>query len=709
MPTKKDSHNALPIGYSLHDYSIQAILGESHFAITYFAQEKNLNKKVVIKEYFPSQLATREQNLQVQVNKCDEFEFGLKRFIQESRALMQLKHPNIVQVLNLFESHNTAYQVMVYEEGRSLAEAIKIDGAATEAEIIKILPPLLSALKTIHHAGILHQNINPSNIYLRDKNNSPVLLDFGAARYAFNRQSQFNLKLASGYAPLEQYLRSGEQGEWTDIYALGGVLFYAINGKAPINVIKRVKAIKLQDKPDPLRPAIYEESKRYNKRLLQAIEWALKVVEQNRPQNVTQWNQFICGKRENKNPVKAVLKNESSFRNSKNKPSFFKKLGFSSVTISFKRITIAVFSIVLIVAIFFGTVFYIEKRSVWLQAQQEADERHAILEAQKTEAEKHFIALLQKPPYQVFPVQKTEKSLFPRREIRSLEGHQNGVCVDGCLAFSPDGQLIASGSLDHTIKLWEVKTGNVQRTLKGHQDLVLSIALSANGLLLASSSADSTIKLWEMGTGNLLKTLKEEGKTWIGSIAFSPDGQTLAAEGVNYTVKLWDLKTSSVLKTLSGHKNIINSVTFSPNGEMLASGSADSHIRLWKVNTGKLLYTLKGHKREVLSVAFNHDGKTLASGSAASVIKLWDIQTGKIQKTLNKIHDDRVLSVTFSPNGRILASGSYDDTIKFWDIQQGKILHTLRGHRNNVNTIVFSPDGLMFASGSRDNTIKLYK
>jgi len=358
MPTKKDYHNALPIGYLLHDYSIQAILGESHFAITYLAQEKNLNKKVVIKEYFPSQLVARDQNLQVQVNKCNEFEFGLKRFIQESRALMQLKHPNIVQVLNLFELHNTAYQVMVYEKGQSLADTVKIGGAATEAEIIKFLSPLLSALKTIHHAGILHQNIKPSNIYLRDKDNSPVLLDFGAARYAFSRQSQFNLKLASGYAPLEQYLRSGEQGEWTDIYALGGVLFYAINGNAPINVIKRVKVIKQEGKPDPLRPAIYKESERYSKRLLRAIEWALKIVKQNRPKNVTQWDQFIWGKRENKKPVENVSKNEVSFHNSKNKPRFLKKLGFSfgnskNKPSFLKKLVFSFFSIVLIVAIFF--------------------------------------------------------------------------------------------------------------------------------------------------------------------------------------------------------------------------------------------------------------------------------------------------------------------------------------------------------------------
>ncbi|MDM8561341.1 serine/threonine-protein kinase [Candidatus Parabeggiatoa sp. HSG14] len=707
MYTTRNLYNTLPINYELHHYRIQAILGESHFAITYLAQNLKRQQQVVIKEYFPTQLAVRhpdDLHVSPQSNKEKEnFEFGLKRFLQEGKALTRLKHQHIVQILMAFQSHNTAYWVMDYESGQSFASVLEKEETATFGEIIKILSPLLSALKAAHKAGCLHLNIKPSHIILRSKDASPVLIDFGVARHALAHCiNDLSMIATPGYTPLEQYQDENNQGHWTDVYALGACLYHAISGKSPIDVSQRSKAFE-QGEADPLASAVQIGHKRYPKRFLQAVDWALEIAKKDRPKTVVRWAKFIFSKLSKRPPQS------------------------SSIRQSIHRIIITV-SLVVIIATIFGFWHISSFKNYLAQLQLQQIERAENLENEKNlkkvnfEREKQlarerlekgrkrtksrFLALLQEP-LQSVPISLAEQKItLPRQEILSLQGHQGGVCVDGCLAFSPDGQLLASGSWDNTIKLWAVKTGHLLRTLEAHKDLVLSVAFSPNGLLIASGSADHTIKLWDVKTGNVLKMLKEE--TWIGSIAFSLDGQILAAEGSDNTIKLWELSTGQVKTTLMGHNNIITSITFSPDGHLLASSSTDSTIKLWKVDTGDVLRTLTGHKKEVLSVAFSPNGKTLASGSASSNIKLWNVHNGKTLKTLKK-HKNWVLSVMFTPDGNTLVSASHDHTIKFWNIQKGKVLLTLEEHENDVNSIAFSPNGRIFASGSRDKIIKFWQ
>ena len=286
----------------------------------------------------------------------------------------------------------------------------------------------------------------------------------------------------------------------------------------------------------------------------------------------------------------------------------------------------------------------------------------------------------------------------------TLEGHWSDV---RSVSFSPDGSLLASGSSDDTIRLWDVKTGNLLHTLTGHRGGVLSVSFSPDGSLLASGSWDDTIGLWDVKTGNLLHTLTGH-RGGVTSVSFSPDGSLLASGSSDDTIRLWDVKTGNLLHTLTGHRGGVLSVSFSPDGSLLASGSGDDTIRLWDVKTGKRLRTLTGHVSAVLSVSFSPDGSLLASGSWDDTIGLWDVKTGNLLHTLTG-HRGGVLSVSFSPDGSLLASGSWDDTIGLWDVKTGNRLHTLTGHRDNVNSVSFSPDGSLLASGSDDNTIRLWE
>jgi len=156
----------------------------------------------------------------------------------------------------------------------------------------------------------------------------------------------------------------------------------------------------------------------------------------------------------------------------------------------------------------------------------------------------------------------------------------------------------------------------------------LSVSFSPDGKTLASGSVDNTIKLWDVSIGKLLNTLS--GGNYIFSVSFSPDGKTLASGSFDNTIKLWDVSTGRLLKTLSGHSDSVRSVSFSPDGETLASGSFDNTIKLWDVSTGKLLNTLSGHRNSVFSVSFSPDGKTLASGSLDKTIILWDLDLDRL-------------------------------------------------------------------------------
>ncbi|MDM3857430.1 MAG: hypothetical protein PT120_21700 [Aphanizomenon gracile PMC649.10] len=285
---------------------------------------------------------------------------------------------------------------------------------------------------------------------------------------------------------------------------------------------------------------------------------------------------------------------------------------------------------------------------------------------------------------------------------KTLNGHSDLV---RSVAYSPDGQTLASGSGDKTIKLWDVKTGNLLQTLTGHSDLVLSVAYSPDGQTLASEGDD--IKLWNVKTGKLLQTLEGHSSS-VWSVAYSPDGQTLASGSKDNTIKLWNVKTGNLLQTLKGHSHWVNSVAYSPDSQTLASGSLDKTIKLWNVKTGNLLQTFTGHSDRVISVAYSPDGQTLASGSEDKTIKLWNVNTGELLQTLEG-HSNWVISVAYSPDGQTLASGSKDNTIKLWNVKTGNLLQTLTGHSDLVLSVAYSPDGQTLASGSLDKTIKIWR
>jgi predicted NACHT family NTPase len=265
----------------------------------------------------------------------------------------------------------------------------------------------------------------------------------------------------------------------------------------------------------------------------------------------------------------------------------------------------------------------------------------------------------------------------------TLPGHSSFV---NSLAISPDGKILASGSWDKTIKIWNLETPELIGTLTGHSDRVNSVAISNDGKMLVSGSSDETIKFWNLYNGDLLCTFPGHSME-VNSVAISPDGKILASGSSDATSKVWDVETGKLLRTLSGLNVGVNSVAIAPDGQTLASVSNDYTIKLRNLHTGSLLRILNSNSakgngvanlgmNEALhilqnyvsrgdSVAISRDGLTLASGCDDNTINIWNLQTGELLSTL-KGHSGTVYSVAIAPSGNLLASGSADETIKIW-------------------------------------------
>lgn len=292
-----DKHrNSLQPGYKLHWYHIIKILGQGGFGITYLAHDTNLDQKVAIKEYLPTDLAVRENDISVHPvseGHAESYEWGLERFISEARTLAKFKHHNIVRVLSVFTENNTAYMVMEYEHGEPMDAMLKNRKTIEEEKLKSILMPMLDGLEAVHKEGFIHRDIKPPNIYIRT-DGSPVLLDFGSARQSLGEQTHTLTSMVSpGYAPFEQYTsKSDKQGPWTDIYGLGATLYRAVTGIGPMDAMDRSEAL-LHTSKDVYVSASKIAHENYSEKFLAAIDHALLFKTDKRPQSISEWRREL--------------------------------------------------------------------------------------------------------------------------------------------------------------------------------------------------------------------------------------------------------------------------------------------------------------------------------------------------------------------------------------------------------------------------------
>ena len=286
---KAYSNKALPPGTVLREWRLEEVLGVGGFGIVYKAQGIYFNELVAIKEYFPSAISERDSDDTVVPIDSDSEEvhaLGLKKFVEEAKLLWNLstpsRHPNIVSVRSLFEIHGTAYMVMDFEDGVSLSRMLKQGRRFNERSLWNILRPIAEGLDRAHRVGVLHRDIKPPNILINE-DNRPVLIDFGSARFEAAEATSTTVTFHTPpYAAIEQYVKTYAQGPWTDVYALGVVMYECVTGEKPPEVLERLHAGLGKPLADGKWPG-------YSKRFLAAIDTAMTVKPEERPQSIQAW------------------------------------------------------------------------------------------------------------------------------------------------------------------------------------------------------------------------------------------------------------------------------------------------------------------------------------------------------------------------------------------------------------------------------------
>ena len=301
MPsTDHERRDALPVGAILRDFTIQAVVGHGGFGIVYRAGHNELDLTVAIKEYLPVELAVREGATVQPRSGTDRkgFDDGLRRFRDEAQALIDFdSHPSIVSCREFFRANGTAYLVMAYEEGQSLAEVLAIREAEgrpfTESDLLAVMTPVLEGLAGVHAAEVLHRDIKPSNILIRRRDGRPMLIDFGAAKQATARFSKSQAPYTEGYAALEQVADVGKLGPWTDVYGAGAVMWRMVAGGKrpwepphPVRVEQRSYAV-VAGADDPMPSAGELGKGRFPEQLLEVVDRCLRLRETERIQDAS--------------------------------------------------------------------------------------------------------------------------------------------------------------------------------------------------------------------------------------------------------------------------------------------------------------------------------------------------------------------------------------------------------------------------------------
>ncbi len=720
------------------DYELLDELGRGGMGVVYRAWQVSLKRYVAVKMILAGQLATTSE---------------VQRFRTEAENAASLDHPNIVPIHEVGEHEGQCFFSMKLIDGPSLQH--RMDPYTANPKAAAAL--LATVARAVHHAhqrGVLHRDLKPGNVLL-DAQGVAHVADFGLAKRLGGEGvptvSGIIIGTANYMAPEQAAGRNRELTWATDVYALGAVLYECLTGRPPLRGETLLDTLLLVQFKEPVPPGKVRPGVPRDLGII-----CLKCLSKNPQQRyrtaealAEDLESFLEGMPIKGRDVGAV---ERAVRWVRRRPAQAALAGVGAV------------AAMALVGVVVGLVYGIQLTAANDQlgiANSDLKNTSEQLEIEKTEAEaqrtrarkaegeaRRYLYTATMPL--VMQAEKDKNSgrviqllrhLIPNEvgaedfrdwewyhlwrkhhgEQSRLLGHTKTVVA---VAFSPDDKLLASGSNDCTIKLWDVVSGKEVFTLTGHSDVVTSVAFSPDGKHLVSGSADATVRIWDTTTGKELRTL--DGHTArVTRAVFCSDNNLVASSSEDTTVRIWNFSTGQTFQIFREHKDIVNDVAFTPNGLRIAS-AAKGDFRVWDPRTGKVLSTpiilapdVKHDEVLTSAVAFSPDGDVLIAayswaargqgslGPATSSVTVWRLW-GEVAERVMK-HSGDVSQVAISADGTFLATASkLDHTVRIWDMATGREINTFNTG-DGTRGVAIGSDNLWIASAGEHRSVLLWE
>jgi WD40 repeat protein/serine/threonine protein kinase len=690
------------------------------------------------------------------------------RFEAERQALALMDHPNIAKVLDAGttdgplaprgrgvggEGFGRPFFVMELVKGVPITRYCD-EQRLTPRQRLELFVPVCQAIQHAHQKGVIHRDIKPSNVLVALYDDKPVVkvIDFGVAKAIGQPLTEETLHTGFGAVVGTVEYMSPEQASFnqldvdtrSDIYALGVLLYELLTGSPPFSRTELEKAgllemLRVIREQEPTKPSTKlsklssphapreepglgtrsvpatlasiaanrgTEPATLTKLVRGELDWiVMKALEKDRNRRYETAGAFAAD-------IQRYLADEPVQACPPSAWYHFRKFARRHKP-ALAMAAVVGLAVVVAVAVL-ATSMVLIAREQQGKARAEEDRKKAV-ERERRESYFHRITLAHRD----LGLELLEAC---PEDLREWEWHYlMRLCrVDplvipdttevNAVAFSRDGERLASAGGDGTVKVWNSRTGKVLQNVKAHARSVASVAFHPDGKHLATTGADRKVKVWDLTAEREVFTGPCDAIRIFGTaytVAFSPDGRQLAAGGGG-AVSVWDWENRQLLHAFPGHEFHSIPVAFSPDGRRLATGGAPrAGQRLWDTKAGgEPLRTFPGHRHPVSALAFSPDGERLASASFDHNVKVWDTTTGDLLHTL--LHTGAVECVAFSPDGRRLASAGEDKTVRLWDATTGREVLGLSGHTSRCGCVAFSPDGGRLASASTDGTIRLW-
>jgi WD40 repeat protein len=690
---KADAMKRDLIGQQLGNYRLINLLGRGGFAEVYLGQHIRLRMQVAIK-VLHTHLPPEE----------------IEQFQREAETIANLVHPHIVRVFDFDVANGIPFLVMDNCPNGTLRQRHPKGERVQLPTIVSYIKQVADALQYAHENKFIHRDIKPENMLI-GHHNALLLSDFGIVATAHSTSSM-STQVPVGtifYMAPEQIQAQARPA--SDQYALGIVVYEWLCGTRPFEgSYTEIFAKHLMTPPPPLRekvstlPPEVEQvvlialAKDPHQRFatVQAFATALEQASQS-----GQSQTFILPK-----PVTPSSQLEES------QPS----LSFSEAMLPNQSPPPIVFATPPHPSL--QPVMQVTSQTPPSYTPEASDISRPISQPTSHPSRRAVIAglvgltlvgsgimLFAIPQCSTPPKIASHVTPLPIGTLLyTYKGHSDQVFA---VAWSPDGNRIASGSADETVQVWDAVDGGNTFTYKGHSDVVHAVAWSPGGKRIASASWDKTVQVWDaVDGGNVF--IYQEHRGAVRAVAWSLDGIRLASGSVDETVQVWDAADGGNAFTYKGHSNVVQAVSWSPDGKRLASASWDKTVQVWDAVDGGNVYTYQGHANYVNAAAWSPDGKRIASASSDNTVQVWDAVDGGNVFTYQG-HHDVVFSVAWSLDGKRIASASADETVQVWDAMDGGNVFTYQGHANPVHAVAWSPDGKYLASGSWDKTAQVWE